>query len=114
MGRGGEGCDRGRACDRCCKRSSVGALPARRVRGIGSVLTGTVDGELWRLNDQLLNLKPADLFWQAGYGGHDGCLTDVVRPSVPSADAFESSSGREEGKTVCVTRQLTEEAVPAV
>ena len=40
--------------------------------------------------------KPrADLFWQAGYGGHDGRLTDVVRPSVPSADAFESSSGRE-------------------
>ena len=29
------------------------------------------------------------------YGGHDGRLTDVVRPSVPSADAFESSSGRE-------------------
>ena len=31
----------------------------------------------------------------AGYGGHDGRLTDVVRPSVPSADAFESSSVRE-------------------
>ena len=52
-------------------------------------------GELWRPNDQLLSLKPADLFWQAGYGGHDGRLTDVVRPSVPSADAFESSSVRE-------------------
>jgi hypothetical protein len=57
-------------------------------------------GELWRPNDQLLSLKPADLFWQAGYGGHDGRLTDVVRPSVPSADAFESSSGRED---VCVS-----------
>jgi hypothetical protein len=52
-------------------------------------------GELWRPNDQLLSLKPADLFWQAGYGGHDGRLTDVVRPSVPSADAFESFSVRE-------------------
>ena len=36
MDRGGEGCDRGRACDRCSVRRSVGALPAP-VRGIGSV-----------------------------------------------------------------------------
>ena len=44
-----------------------------------------------------MSLKPADLFWQAGYGGHDGRLSasHVVRPSVPSADAFESSSVRE-------------------
>ena len=39
MDRGGEGCDRGRACDRCSVRRSVGALPAP-VRGIGSVLRG--------------------------------------------------------------------------
>jgi hypothetical protein len=51
--------------------------------------------KLWRPNDQLLSLKPADLSWQAGYGGHDGRLTDVVQPSVPSADLFEKKKKKD-------------------
>ena len=70
-------------------------FPASRESRDSTALGKSLRGELWRPNDQLLSLKPADLFWRAGYGGHDGRLTDVVRPSVPSADAFESSSVRE-------------------
>ena len=46
MDRGGEGCDRGRACDRCSVRRSVGALPAP-VRGIDQI--GTARGSRMRL-----------------------------------------------------------------